>query len=86
MKLVSIALFAASISVSTPSFAECPSRLTADDVHECVMMEGSGDIKYKEWAPEFYKKINPEKSASIRAAYEADTKNTEKKGKLTLLD
>ena len=84
MKLLSITLFAASISISATSFATCPSGLTADDMHECIMMEGNDDLDYREWAPEFYKNINPEKAASVRAAYEAETKNTAKKGRLTL--
>ncbi len=78
MKLLSITLFAASISITTASFAECPSQLSPDDIHECIMMEGNGDINYQQWAPEFYKKTNPEKAAAVRAAYEAETKNTEK--------
>ncbi len=85
MKLLSITLFAASISVTATSFAECPSRLTANDMHECIMMEGNDDLDYREWAPEFYKNINPEKSAAVRAAYETETKNTEKEEILTLL-
>jgi len=31
--------------------------------------------------PNFIKNINPQKSASVRAAYEAETKHTEKKRK-----
>ncbi len=85
MKLLSIALFSASISVTSTSFAECPSRLTADDMHECIMMEGNGDLVYKEWAPEFYKNSNPEKAAAVRAAYEAETKGTEKEEVLSLI-
>jgi hypothetical protein len=38
------------------------------------MMEGNGDLDYREWAPDFYKNINPEKAASIIAAYDAETK------------
>jgi len=85
MKLLSITLFAASISVTATSFAACPSRLTADDMHECVMMEGNGDLDYREWVPEFYKNSNPKKVAAVRAAYEAETKNTEKEEILSLV-
>ncbi len=85
MKTLSIILFAGSISVTATSFAGCPSRLTADDMHECIMMEGNGDLDYQEWAPEFYKKTNPEKSASVRAAYEAEKTSAEQKEISSLL-
>ncbi len=81
MKILSITLFAVSASVTATSFAACPSQLSADDMHECIMMEGNDDLGYREWAPEFYKNINPQKSASVRAAYEAETKHTKKKEK-----
>lgn len=85
MQLLSIILFALSISITTASFAECPSQLSSDDIHECIMMEGNDDLDYREWAPEFYKNSNPKKAAAIRAAYEDETKNTEKEDVLTLL-
>jgi len=78
MKLLSITLFAVLLSTSTTSFASCPSGLTADDMYECIMMEGSGDLDYGKWAPEFYKNVDPEKAASVRAVYEAETKEIEK--------
>jgi len=52
----------------------CPSGLSTDDMYECIMMEGSGGFDYHEWAPEFYKNTNPEKAASVSAAYEAEIK------------
>jgi len=85
MKILSITLFVVSASVTTSSFAMCPSQLSADNMYECIMMEGSDDLEYREWASEFYKNTNPEKAASIRAAYEAETKSTKKKEKGEML-
>ncbi len=76
MKILSITLFAVLASITTTSFANCPLQLNADDMHECIMMEGNDDLNYREWAPEFYKNINPEKAAAIRAAYKTETKAT----------
>ncbi len=57
------------MSISGTASAECPSQLTADNMHECIMMEGNGDLSYREWAPEFYREFNPGKAAIIKAAY-----------------
>ncbi len=86
MKILLSVLYATLISIATTSFAECPSHLNVDDMHECIMMEGNGDIDYREWAPEFYKEFNPGKVEAIRAAYEAETKNAEKKKISSLSD
>lgn len=74
MKVISTTLFIGSMSVSTVSLADCPLRLPVDDIIECVMVEGSGDIDYQEWASEFYKDTDPDKLAAIRAAYSEEEK------------
>jgi hypothetical protein len=74
MKQLLLTLFAALtlISISTTSFAACPSGLTADDMYECIMMEGSGDLDYRKWAPEFYKKYQSAKSRLYKFVYVAE--------------
>ena len=86
MKLISIMACLVSMGISGTASAECPSQLTADNMHECIMMEGNGDLSYQKWAPEFYREFNPGKAATIKAAYEnpaiesmqANTENREK--------
>ncbi len=84
MKLISTVVFIPTIALSAISIpnnavAECPSQLTPDDMHECIMMEGNGEISYREWAPEFYMEFHPEKSAAIKAAYEAEDRKAAQK-------
>ncbi len=62
----------AAMSLPGIALAECPSQLIADDMHECIMMEGNGDLSYRVWAPGFYKEIDPKKSAAILEAYQAE--------------
>ncbi len=76
MKILLITLFFVLASITSTSFANCPSQLNAGDMLECITMEGNGDISCREWAAEFYKNTNPEKAAAIRAAYKAETKPT----------
>ncbi len=64
------------MSISGTASAECPSQLTADNMHECIMMEGNGDLSYLKWAPEFYREFNPGKVAIIKAAYKNSDINT----------
>ncbi len=85
MKLISTIVYIASMGINGAASAECPSQLSAENMHECVMMEGNGDLSYREWAPEFYREFNPGKAAIIKAAYknldintmQADTENRE---------
>lgn len=80
MNIISTMIVATSLGLSGAALAECPSQLTADNMHECIMMEGSGDLSYQQWAPEFYKELNPGKAAAITAAYKAEgLNNTENK-------
>lgn len=69
MKLISILICIASIGIPTAAPAKCPSQLTADNMHECIMMESNGNFSYREWASEFYSLVNPGKAAAIKDAY-----------------
>ncbi len=46
MKILSITLFAVLASITSTSFANCPSQLSADDMLECITMEGNDDLSY----------------------------------------
>jgi len=77
MKFISTVVFIpamaiSAISIPNNALAECPSQLVPDDMHECIMMEGNGDLSYREWAPAFYLEFNPGKAAAIQAAYQAE--------------
>lgn len=86
MKLISTVAFIPVMTIIATSmpgitYAQCPSKLTADDMHECIMMEGNGDLNYREWASKFYKESNPGKTHAIEAAYKTeDLKITQKNG------
>ncbi len=69
MKTISTILIVVSMFASTAVLAECPVNLSVEDMTECIMMEGSGDLDYREWALEFYRDSDPDKVAAIREAY-----------------
>ncbi len=69
MKLILTIAFIISTSITSIAYAKCPSRLTIDEMHECIMMESNTDFSYREWASEFYAEVNPDKAAAIKTAY-----------------
>ena len=78
MKLISTVAFIPVMIITVSSipgitYAQCPSKLTPDNMHECIMMEGNDDgLDYREWASEFYKEFSPGKVDAINAAYESE--------------
>ncbi|HEB54977.1 MAG TPA: hypothetical protein ENI98_01475 [Gammaproteobacteria bacterium] len=88
MKLISTVAFIPVMVITASSipgitYAQCPSKLTPDDMHECIMMEGNGDLDYREWAPEFYKKFNPGKVDAINEAYKTEDLKAAQKNRAT---
>jgi len=69
MKLILTVVSIVTMGVTSTIYAECPSRLTTDEMHECIMMESNGNFNYREWASEFYAKVNPDKAAAIKTVY-----------------
>ncbi len=69
MKLILTIVSIAAMGITSTAYAECPSGLTADEMHECIMMESNGNFNYREWASEFYAEVNPDKAAVIKTVY-----------------
>ena len=54
-KTINLNLLMASwlMSISGAAFAVCPDNLSADEMSECIIIEGSGELSYQEWQQQY---------------------------------
>ncbi len=53
------------LSLSGTAFAVCPDNLSTEEMTECIMIEGSGDISYQQWQKDFHEAEEQSKTSPM---------------------